>query len=222
MKGICYRVVGRAENRQAAASLMVKEGDGGGCPDGQHVGVETMKNVWWELGPWREPLKAPPQAQWGALLPSSNPPVSSSDTYWPNLNGSWWARELGKCNMQRLALQRAEQGKDGEWIRDPRGEWPLQTLNLRNTSLFIRAAVRYVTSPTDELLFSMGSGGHFEDSLESTQAMRTLIPNLSTQSNGLLFGEVFQIQEYWTSEPQNNWGVRKGWAGSPQKEWSSG
>lgn len=30
MKGICYRVVGRAENRQAAASLMVKEGDGGG------------------------------------------------------------------------------------------------------------------------------------------------------------------------------------------------
>lgn len=98
---------------------------GVGCPDGQHVGVETMKNDWWELGPWREPLKVPPQAQWGALLPSSKPPVSSSDTYWPNLNGSWWARELGKCNMQRLALQRAEQGKDGEWIRDPRGEWPL-------------------------------------------------------------------------------------------------
>lgn len=67
----------------------------------------------------------------------------------------------------------------------------------------------------------MGSGRHFEDSLENTQAMWTLIPNLSTQSNGLLFGEVFQIQEHWTSEPQNNWSVRKGRAGSPQKKWSS-
>lgn len=161
-----------------------------------------MKNVWWELGPWRELLKAPPQVQWGVLLPSSNPPVSSSVTHWPNLNGSRWARELGKCNMQRLALQRAEQGKDGEQIWDPRGERPVQTLNLRNISLFIRAAGRHATSPIDEFLFSTESGGHLEDSPENTQAMWTLTPNLSTQSDGLLFGEVFEMQEHWTSEPQ--------------------